>query len=467
MLKRHSQFFKSLLFLSDLLIIIISWWLAYYLRFYWGAIPVYHGVPPLRPYLLLILPILVIWALIFKMFNLYRPRRISSHLHEVIDVAKASTLAVMVIIATTYFFRRYEFSRLVFIYFWLLSIGALSLSRATFREVLRFFRRKGYNLRHIVIIGDGLLARDVVQRIKKHPELGLNILGLFSSSSQRVGKRVHGKEIIGTFNDIRETVKEQDVDQVFVALPFPEMEQMDKVIASLDDEAATIKIIPDFYHFIPFCGSVEEFEGLPIFNLHDTPLYGWSAVVKRCSDIVVASAAIFFTFPVMVVIAIISKLTSPGPVLYKQRRAGLDGKAFNLYKFRTMRIDAEQETGPVWSKENDPRRTRFGAFLRRTSLDELPQFFNVLKGDMSVVGPRPERPEFIQSFQQDIPRYLLRHKMKAGITGWAQVNGWRGNTSLKERIKHDLYYIEHWNIAFDLKIIWLTIWKGFVHKHAY
>ena len=228
-----------------------------------------------------------------------------------------------------------------------------------------------------------------------------------------------------------------------------------------------IQVIPDIYEFATIRGGIEEFDGLPIISLQDSPLYGWNMVIKRAADIAFSIIAITLTAPLVVLIAITIKLTSHGPVFYRQERMGLDGKIFQMLKFRSMWVDAEKESGAVWAKEDDPRRTWLGAFLRKTSIDELPQFFNVLKGDMSIVGPRPERPVFIEEFRKNIPKYMLRHKMKAGITGWAQVNGWRGDTDLKKRIEYDLYYIENWSFWFDLKIMWLTIWKGLVNKNAY
>lgn len=467
MLKKHSEFFKNLLFAFDLLVISFAWVGAYYLRFYTDIIPLYYGFVSFRPYLTLLVPILLIWGLIFSAFDLYRPRRVSTRFEEILDISKVCTLALVVLVSLTFFWRKFEFSRLVFFYFWILSIVALNFSRKIFRKGLRLLRKKGYNLRHIIIVGDGLQAREVIKRLTDHPELGLNIVGLLSSKPERIGKKVYGKEIIGIYDDLKDIINERGIDQVFIALPFTEMEKLENVLKTIDDQPVAIKIIPDIYHFLPFCGSVEEFEGLPILSLQDSPLYGWNIVAKRLSDLLIASFAIIITSPFIAIITVIIKLTSPGPVLYRQKRAGLDGKIFEMLKFRTMYVDAEKETGPVWAKENDPRRTKFGTFLRKTSLDELPQFFNVLKGDMSVVGPRPERLEFIEHFKEHIPRYMLRHKMKAGITGWAQVNGWRGNTNLKKRIEHDLYYIENWSIWFDIKIMWFTIWKGLVHKHAY
>ena len=238
-------------------------------------------------------------------------------------------------------------------------------------------------------------------------------------------------------------------------------------IRNIGDEAVDIQVIPDIYEFITLRGGIEEFDGLPILNLRESPLYGWNIVLKRLADVALASSAIIILSPVMLFIAILVKLSSKGPVFYSQERMSIGGDTFRMLKFRSMGEDAEKESGAVWAKENDARRTRIGTLLRKTSLDELPQFFNVLKGDMSLVGPRPERPVFISQFRKDIPKYMLRHKMKAGITGWAQVNGWRGNTDLTKRIEHDIYYIENWSLMLDLKILILTLYKGLINRNAY
>jgi len=235
----------------------------------------------------------------------------------------------------------------------------------------------------------------------------------------------------------------------------------------IGDETVDIMVIPDIYEFVTLRGGIEEFDGLPIINLRNTPLFGWNIILKRAFDLALSSTLILLTSPLMLVIAVLVKMSSKGPVFYVQERMGLDGATFSMLKFRSMRTGAEASTGPVWASKDDERRTPIGRFLRRTSLDELPQLFNVLKGDMSLVGPRPERPVFIHEFRKQIPRYMLRHKVKAGMTGWAQVNGWRGDTDLRKRIDYDIYYIEHWSLLFDIKIVWLTLWKGFVHRNAY
>ncbi|MDO8142612.1 MAG: undecaprenyl-phosphate glucose phosphotransferase [Candidatus Brocadiales bacterium] len=467
MLKKHSKFFESVLLLMDWATLSVSWVLSYYLRFYSGVIPVYKGIPPFKIYLTLLIFMIPLWSVVFKTFGLYRPRRVSTRLSEVIDIGKASTFAILIFISLTFLFRQYEFSRVTFFYFWFINIVFLSLTRIVFREFLRFLRQKGYNQRYALIAGTEKLGQDLVTKLRKHPELGIQISGFLTSDSNNVGNDIQGIKVIGKYSDVRELIVTRGIDIIFVALPFHAHNQLKEVLEWIGDETVSIMVLPDLFEFVTLRGSVSEFEGMPLISLRDTPLYGWNIIVKRVLDVVFSSLVLILTAPAMLIIAILVKLTSKGPLLFKQERMGLDGKTFNMLKFRTMSVDAEEVTGPVWTKKDDPRCTGIGKLLRRTSLDELPQFFNVLRGDMSIVGPRPERPVFIDNFRGTIPKYMLRHKMKAGITGWAQVSGWRGNTSLEKRIEYDLYYIENWSLNFDLKIIWLTVWNGLINKHAY
>src|ERR1041385_4131528 len=413
MLKRHAQFLKSLLFFFDLGLICACWIGAYYLRFSEILEPAPKGIPPLEMYLWLLLPIVAVWGVSFQVFDLYRPRRMGTRLAEFLDVAKANTLSVL-----------------------------------------------------ILVVGAGRLGCRAADSIARHPELGVRIRGFLSGDLRKSGDRIEGIPVLGSYADLHTQVC-QGIDIVFVCLP-PEDEQWaEKVFATLSDTTVEVKALPAICEFMSLRAEVEMFEGLPIITLQGSPLHGWNLVIKRAMDIIGAAAALVLFAPVLLMVGGLVKMTSPGPVFFRQVRMGLDGRAFEMLKFRSMRADAESATGPVWARPDDDRRTPIGAFLRRTSLDELPQFWNVLKGQMSIVGPRPERPEFITRFRETLPQYMLRHKMKAGITGWAQVNGWRGNTSLEKRIEHDLYYIEHWSVWFDLKIILLTVWRGFIHKHAY
>lgn len=467
MLKKHSKFFESLVLFLDWITLSCSWMFAYYLRFYFPVIPVSKGIPPFLTYLTLLVIILPLWYIVFKAFGLYRPRRVSSRVAEIVDISKGTTIAVLILISFTFFVRQYELSRLTFLYFWIICMIALSVERILFRELLRFIRRRGYNLRYALIVGTGRLGQVITNRVHSHPELGIIIKGFLSEDKSQIGNEVKGFNVLDTFDNIRNIVVEQKIDMIFITLPLSAHEKLKTILDDIGDEIVSIMLIPDLIEIATLRGGIGDFEGMPIISLRDTPLYGWNLVIKRVADIVLSLTIILAISPLILVISILVKVTSEGPVFYRQERMGLDGKFFNMLKFRTMTIQAEKETGPVWTAKDDSRRTTIGSFLRKTSMDEIPQFFNVFKGEMSIVGPRPERQFFIQQFRDKVPKYMLRHKMKAGITGWAQINGWRGNTSLEKRIEYDLYYIENWSLRFDLEIMWLTIWRGLLNKHAY
>lgn len=465
MLKRHSQFLQSVLFLFDLATICGCWLLAYYLRFLEGLAPVDKGIPPFEIYVWLLVPILVVWGISFRAFNLYRPRRMGSHLAEFLDIAKANTISVLVLVAfTAFFYRQFEYSRLVFLYFWFLNLVALGFSRMAFREGLRFMRKQGYNRRHCVIVGAGKLGQRVVRSLALHNEFGFKVHGFLTRHPNKLGRSYEGVEVIGLYSDIERYAPGLDI--VFLCLPPDEEQGSEKLFQFLATTTIEVKVIPSIYEFITLRAEAEMFEGLPVITLQGSPLYGWNVILKRMTDLVGASVALALTGPMMLIMACAIKVTSPGPVFYRQERMGLDGKPFMMLKFRSMRIDQDGDT-VILTPKRDRRVTAVGRFLRKTSLDELPQFWNVLKGEMSIVGPRPERSWVVEEVRKQIPLYMLKHKMKAGITGWAQVNGWRGDTSLEKRIEHDLYYIEHWSLWFDLKIMCLTLWRGFIHKHAY
>ncbi|GAX60647.1 capsular polysaccharide synthesis protein [Candidatus Scalindua japonica] len=322
-------------------------------------------------------------------------------------------------------------------------------------------------MRYALIVGTGNLALDVTDRLHNHPELGIKIRGFLSDNKTQIGNELKGFKVLDTCSNIRSIVMNQKIDMVLITIPLSAHERLKRILDDIGDETVSIMLIPDLIELATLRGGIGEFEGMPIISLRDTPLYGWNLVIKRVTDVVLSIAILLAVSPLMLVISVLVKVSSKGPVFYSQERMGMDGNIFSMLKFRTMETQAEKDTGPVWATKGDSRKTPIGAFLRKTSMDELPQFFNVLKGDMSIVGPRPEREFFIQQFRNKIPKYMLRHKMKAGITGWAQISGWRGNTSLEKRIEYDLYYIENWSLRFDIEIMWLTIWRGLVNKHAY
>jgi Undecaprenyl-phosphate glucose phosphotransferase len=361
-------------------------------------------------------------------------------------------------------FHGYDYSRLAIGLFWGFSIVTVSFSRAVFREALRVARRRGYNLRHAVVVGGGDLAAHLLRMLRRRPDAGLKVLGVLSDKRDVPGGDAHW---LGAPEDIRAVLDRLSVDSVFIALSHADYGRLETVLNEIGDDPVAIHFVPDVISLASLRGGMEEFEGIPFIHLRESPLYGWNRVLKRVCDVVLGSVALVLAAPVMVLIALALRALQGAPVLYRQERMGLDGQRFHMLKFRTMRPDAEAASGPVWTQPDDPRRTRLGAWLRRWSLDELPQLINVLRGEMSLVGPRPERPTFVEAFRKNVPGYMLRHKVKAGITGWAQVNGWRGDTSVAKRIEYDLHYIERWSLFFDFKILVLTIWLGFRNRNAY
>ncbi len=339
-------------------------------------------------------------------------------------------------------------------------------ARVAVRHVFEQRWRRGIGLKRVLIAGAGDLGRAVADKLIENREMGYQLAGFVDdrAGGDHIGYR--GLPLLGTLDDAADILQRERIDQLYVALPLDDHVKMLALVESANREIVDIRVVPDLLQVIALRAQLEDLDGIPIINIHGVPLRGFNGVLKRALDVALSAVGLVALALPLAVIALVIRLTSPGPALYRQERMGLDGKRFWVWKFRSMYADAEQETGPVWASEDDPRCTPIGRFLRRTSLDELPQLWNVLLGHMSLVGPRPERPFFVEQFKHRIPQYMLRHKVKAGLTGWAQVNGWRGNTSLEKRIEYDLYYIENWSVALDIKILWLTLVKGF-HRHAY
>lgn len=450
---------------ADICVVIASWLGAYYTRF--ALFEASKGVPPISLYAAALFAIVPVWAVSMQVGGLYKQMRSDSRFDEYFRIVYTSTIAVTIMMAMAFFYREYTFSRIIILLFWGFSIFGLVTSHSMVRAVLRRARAKGYNLRYVLIVGAGELGQALAEKFARHPESGLKVVGLLGDSADEIGKKVNGYEVIGSIDQLKEKIGEHNIDQIFIALPSHLTERLAKTMSLLGEETVDVKLAPDILQYISLRGGVEDFEGIPIISLTESPIYGWNRALKLVFDFIFSIVFIIIALPVMIAIAVAIKLESKGPAIYRQRRMSLDGNPFTLYKFRSMKIGAEDDTGPVWSTKEDDRKTRIGEFIRKTSLDELPQLFNVLKGQMSLVGPRPERPEFVEKFKGDIPKYMLRHKVKSGITGWAQVNGWRGSTSLVKRIEYDLYYIENWSLLLDIKIIWLTVWKGFINDHAY
>jgi Undecaprenyl-phosphate glucose phosphotransferase len=476
---RHNRLLVAFYVGSDALLGVTAFIIAYALRFYTGLIPITRGLPPLQQYLNLLPFIAAAVPLGFHLQGLYRLRRGRSRVDDFFQVFVGSILAVVFgVVATTYTqiylagpearaTGAFQVSQPVWVIFLVLNIALTFATRELMREILERRWRAGIGLKRILIAGSGDLGRMVADKILEHRELGYQVVGFVDDRAAGDHLGYRGLPLLGTLEETAEITSRESIDHLYVALPPEEHMKMLQLLESTSREMVDVKVVPDLLQVIALRARLEDLDGVPIINVNDVPLQGLNSAVKRLIDIGISGAALMVLALPLAIISLVVKLTSRGAVFYRQERMGLDGKSFTIVKFRSMYDDAERETGPVWTRADDPRVTAVGRFLRRSNIDELPQLWNVLRGDMSLVGPRPERPHFVAQFKHKIPQYMLRHKVKAGLTGWAQVNGWRGNTPLEKRIEYDLYYIENWSVRLDLKIMWLTLLRGFFHKHAY
>ena len=444
---------------------------AWILRFHVEVIPVTKSVPDFEPYLRLLPFILAIWPVVFYFHGLYQSRRGKSRVDEVLTVAVAVLLATVLLLVVIFFFRPptpvggyFTYSRAFLGLFALADFLLVATARMVLRSVLLRIRQSNNNLQRILVVGAGLLGREITQKLLAHRELGFEVVGFLDDDAGKVGSTVLGVPVLGTLRQAEEVLAVGRIDQVFIALPLEAHRKMLQILELMARECVEVKLVPDVLQYATLQATLEDVDGTPVINLSQVPLQGWNSMVKRGMDLVLAAAALVVLVPFFPLVALAIWLEDRGPIFYRQERMGLDGKPFMIVKFRSMRINAEATSGPVWAIKGDPRRTRIGAFLRHWSLDELPQIWNVLMGDMSIIGPRPERPTFVREFKHKIPRYMLRHRVKAGITGWAQVHGWRGNTSIKKRIQYDLYYIQNWSLKLDFKILWMTVRHALRHN---
>ncbi|MCS6893525.1 MAG: undecaprenyl-phosphate glucose phosphotransferase [Deltaproteobacteria bacterium] len=466
MLKERRSTIEILFLIFDLLIICGAWFLAYWFRFYSGIFSTSKGIPSFSIYVEHLWLVIIIWAFVFRHLRLYHSQRLSSVGQQLWLLIKANTLATLILLALTYlgWGKSDPFSRLTFGWFWIFSIILSFVGRVGIRAVMRELRRQGYNIKYVLLVGESEASKVLIKKLNQVKELGYEVIGILVTDNYDEND-FHGVKVVGKLENLTDVIASYKVDTVIVTLPISQMHNIEDLVSVLTTTHVDIKIIPDVASIITVGGSVEEFDGLPIISVQECPIQGFEFMLKRVFDIVVAGAGLVFLCPVFLLIALGIKVTSRGPIFYSQDRVTLDGTKFKIWKFRTMKVDAEKDV-PQWSTRNDPRVTKFGRFLRAWSLDELPQLWNVLKGDMSLVGPRPERPYFIKQFRHKIPTYMLRHKVPAGLTGLAQVNGLRGDTSIEERLKYDLLYIKNWSFFLDLKIILQTLIKGFRNKQV-
>ena len=480
MVRRYNRLLAVAHVLSDAGAGMVALLVAYWVRFNSNLIGVTKGFPPFEQYLW-VTPLLgLLVPLAFQLHGVYRLRRGRSRIDDFFGVLVGSVLAVVFGVVITLYVQTYyipdplkdrgvfEVSQIVWALFLVFNVSLTFATRVVVRDWLERRWRAGIGLKRVLVAGAGDLGRLVVDKVLEHRELGLKVVGFVDDRADAGGYLGYrGLPLLGTLEETAEILQREKIDQLYVALPLEEHVKMLSLVENANREIVDIKVVPDLLQMISLRARLEDLDGLPIINIHDVPLRGLNALLKRAMDIGLAGFSLLVLGVPMAIIALLLRATSPGAALFRQERMGLDGKPFHVWKFRSMYDGAERESGPVWAIEDDPRCTPLGRFLRRSNLDELPQLWNVLKGDMSLVGPRPERPFFVDQFKQRIPQYMLRHKVRAGLTGWAQVNGWRGNTSIEKRIEYDLYYIENWSIMLDVKIMWLTVVKGFFHRHAY
>ena len=466
MIHKTNRRLATLFLTSDLAATFAALVAAYLLRFRAEIVPVTKGIPGAGTYLRLFPLIAVLWPIVYYFHGLYSVRRQRSRIEEGFAVLVATGLSTLLLTGVATFYRGFSYSRLVLVLFFAADVLFVFAGRTAIRRYLEEAWRHGFGVRQVLIVGAGRLGRAVVDKLAEHPEAGLRAVAMLDDDPARQGERYRGVPVVGRTAEAAGVVEQMRVDTVFLALPLEAHRTMLSVLKDVGRTVADVRVVPDLLQHITFRAGVEDLDGLPVVHLTQVPLSGWMSLVKRTLDIAVSGGSLVALSPLFGMIALAIRREDGGPVFYRQRRMGLDGRPFDILKFRSMVPGAEDESGPTWASSDDPRRTRIGRFLRRWSLDELPQLVNVLRGEMSLVGPRPERPEFVREFKEKFPQYMLRHRVRAGMTGWAQVHGWRGNTSLTKRIEYDLYYIENWSLSLDVKILWLTLRHGLA-RNAY
>jgi len=471
MIKDNQANLNRLHIVLDALIMVIAFALSWYIRIIVIAgnelFKPAVGVLPMEVYFAALYFIIPGYLILYSSFNLYTPRRVTKLTGEIAEIIKANTVGLIGFLVVLYMIKMTHFSRGVIFIFFGLNIVLCSISRIILRKILRFFRAKGYNLKHIMLVGYSRAAEAYIARITDNPQWGYAVAGVLDDDVP-VGTSYHGVKVIGRIDELQDYLDKNSYDEITVTLPLDNYDRLEELVAKCEKSGVHTKFIPDYTSLFPSNPYTEDVQGLAVINIRYIPLSNFlNKAVKRLMDIVGSIVAMIIFSPFMLFAVIAIKATDKGPIIFKQERVGLQGKPFMMYKFRTMAVQTESEEKTGWTTRNDSRVTKVGKFLRRTSIDEMPQFFNILKGDMSLVGPRPERPQFVEKFKEQIPRYMVKHQVRPGLTGWAQINGYRGDTSIRKRIEFDIYYIENWTIWFDLKILAGTFSHGFINKNAY
>lgn len=453
--------------LIDAVVLALSYFLAWMIRFVGPMSATAVRTRSFQQYMLMLIFIIPVYLLLYQAFTLYTPMRMQGRRLVLANIVKANSLGLLILMFTFYMIDEGDFSRSTYIMFYLINIVLQWGTRMLIFALLRDMREKGMNQTQMICVGYSRAAEEYIDRVLANPQWGYVIRGILDDNVP-AGTAYRGIKVLGRIANLNVILPENRLDEIAITLGLSEYYRLEEIVALCEKSGVHTKFIPDYNKIIPTKPYTEDILGLPVINIRYVPLNNtFNAMVKRAMDIVGSIAGIIVTSPIMLLMCLLIKLTSPGPLIYKQERVGLHNQNFRMYKFRSMEVQPESEEKKAWTVKNDPRVTGIGKFMRHTSIDELPQLFNILKGDMSLVGPRPERPFFVEKFREEIPRYMVKHQVRPGLTGWAQINGYRGDTSIRKRIECDLYYIENWSIGLDIKILFLTVFKGFVNKNAY
>ena len=467
MLKDNEKNFSRLHMIIDAIVLVLSYFLAWLIRFVGPMAATAVRTRSFQQYMLMLVFIVPVYLLLYQAFTLYTPMRMQGRRLVLANIVKANSLGLLILMFTFYMIDESDFSRSTYIMFYVINIVLQWCARMLIFALLRDMREKGLNQKQMICVGYSRAAEEYIDRVLANPQWGYVIRGILDDNVP-AGTEYKGIKVLGRIANLNIILPENRLDEIAITLGLSEYYRLEEIVALCEKSGVHTKFIPDYNKIIPTKPYTEDILGLPVINIRYVPLNNtFNALVKRAMDIAGSIVGIIVTSPLMLLMCAIIKLTSPGPLIYKQERVGLHNQTFRMYKFRSMEVQPELEEKKAWTVKNDPRVTPIGKFMRHTSIDELPQLFNILKGNMSLVGPRPERPFFVEKFSEEIPRYMVKHQVRPGLTGWAQVNGYRGDTSIRKRIEYDLYYIENWSIGLDIKIIFLTFFKGFINKNAY
>lgn len=468
MIKDNQSFFNRIRLVIDAIITVLTYLLAWYIKFE-SVFAVDDGIGRLsnEVYFSALRFIVPGYLILYYFFKTYTPKRGLKFMDEVTGIVKTNICGLSAFFIVLYIINEPNFSRSLVFLFAIFNTFFVMLAHYIVKRILNAVRKRGLNEKYVLLVGYSRTTEEYINRILANPQWGLAVRGILDDEVP-VGTTYKGIKVLGHIANLNMILEQSRLDEIAITIALKDYADLEKIVDLCEKSGVHTKFIPDYMSIIPSMPYTEDIQGLAAINIRYVPLSNtFNQIVKRLCDIIGALIGIILTSPIMFICAILVRCTSEGPIIFKQERVGIHNKTFNMYKFRSMRVQTEAEEKKGWTTKNDSRVTKVGAVLRKTSLDELPQLFNILLGDMSLVGPRPERPQFVEQFKEEIPRYMIKHQVRPGLTGWAQVNGYRGDTSIYKRIEYDLFYIENWTLWLDIKIIFRTFFVGFVNKNAY